>query len=753
MERYESLGVVGEGSYGLVLRCRHRESGQLVAVKKFIETEEDLTVRKMALREIRMLKKLRHENLVSLLEVFRRKRRFYLVFELMDHTVLDELEERPGGLGNHTTRQHIFQVLRAVEFCHANNIVHRDVKPENVLVSRLGVVKLCDFGFARLLASPGKTYTDYVATRWYRAPELLVGDNKYGKAVDVWAVGCLFSEMLSGDPLFPGQSDIDQLFQIIKVLGKLSPRHQQLAARNPMLRGLKRGALSGAPGPPPPSSTPVTVPVAVPPPACGPAGDEGARSLATLFPSWPRLALDAVALCLRLDPVHRPPAEQLLRHPYFTHDRFPDRFVPELRAKVQQEYSSNPLLRRLHGSGTSLTSARSTGHDGHHAAEDPGKGALTTTQLRRAPSLQHHPQHQHHHAQQEQEHPAAVPDAAPSRWRRSEQASTPVDVPMEDLAPVPRIRAEPAATAEDALSLLEQHVPELEESEQSHHAETLEPPLRVRSPDQTELSQPQPFQTPSPRRQHNLLSQDAYQPRPDQGPHQQPMHQDAEQQTLEPVANAPWLQLQVSGEPQLLSINNLSFNPSSQMHMNALRSEALKRSPLPGGPMVPTAVPPARLPGRHGGPAAGAAAGVGQTHHGPGHGHGAPSNAPLGPVVGAPRQLLMARRLDRLERASILEPDHGVHAVHGGGRWKPPALTGGRPEDDFCLPNVPGASGSPSKGRRKPNAAPSLAGQHGGNGVGLRATLREDHSLSPRGSHSRSPSVTSKAAANNLPFV
>ncbi|KAJ1522135.1 hypothetical protein ONE63_002446 [Megalurothrips usitatus] len=690
MERYESLGVVGEGSYGLVLRCRHRESGQMVAVKKFIETEEDLTVRKMALREIRMLKKLRHENLVSLLEVFRRKRRFYLVFELMDHTVLDELEERPGGLGSHTSRQHIFQVLRAVEFCHANNIVHRDVKPENVLVSRLGVVKLCDFGFARLLASPGKTYTDYVATRWYRAPELLVGDNKYGKAVDVWAVGCLFSEMLSGDPLFPGQSDIDQLFQITKVLGKLSPRHQQLAARNPMLRGLKRGALGGGPAQ---AAGPGAAPAAGAVPPTQPPVDEGARSLAQLFPSWPRLALDAVALCLRLDPAHRPPAEQLLRHPYFTHDRFPDRFVPELRAKVQQEYSSNPLLRRLHGSGTSITSARSTGHDGH---EDHSKGALTTTQLRRAPSLQQQQQQQQHqlhaapHPQHHQHHQDPEQQAAAMRWRRSEQAATPVDVPMEEA----RLRADAAApaatTAEDAISLLEQNAHEDDEQQQSPEQTHPVEPLQLSLSDQGDQIVPQPFQTPSPRRQHNLLSQDAYQP--EQLPQQplQPLHMQQDVADTSPSEGpaAPWLQLQVSGEPQLLhpTINNLSFNPSSQMHVNALRSEPLKRSPLPGGG-GPVAVPPSRLPGRHAGTVPG----------------GAPAAAPpLGPVVGAPRQLLMARRL---ERSTLMEPEaashvaHGNHGGGGGGRWKPPpagagpgvrAAAGPGPEDDFCLPNVPG---------------------------------------------------------------
>lgn len=99
-------------------------------------------------------------------------------------------------------------------------IIHRDVKPENLLISDQGVLKLCDFGFARTTSKPGAKYTDYVATRWYRAPELLVGDTQYGPSVDIWAVGCMFAEILNGQPLFPGESDIDQLYQMMKCFGK-----------------------------------------------------------------------------------------------------------------------------------------------------------------------------------------------------------------------------------------------------------------------------------------------------------------------------------------------------------------------------------------------------------------------------------------------------------------------------------------------------------------------------------------------------
>uniref|UniRef100_A0A1I8HN14 cyclin-dependent kinase n=1 Tax=Macrostomum lignano TaxID=282301 RepID=A0A1I8HN14_9PLAT len=167
MDKYEKLGKIGEGAYGVVFKCRQRFTGELVAIKKFTESEEDPLIHKIAMREIRMLKQLKHDNLVNLLEVFKRKKRLHLC-------------------------------------------IHRDVKPENILVTRDTKVKLCDFGFARLLTGPGDEYTDYVATRWYRAPELLVGDTQYGPPVDVWAIGCVFAEMLKGIPLWPGRSDLDQ---------------------------------------------------------------------------------------------------------------------------------------------------------------------------------------------------------------------------------------------------------------------------------------------------------------------------------------------------------------------------------------------------------------------------------------------------------------------------------------------------------------------------------------------------------------
>ncbi|KAK2498886.1 hypothetical protein MC885_008545 [Smutsia gigantea] len=239
MEKYEKLAKIGEGSYGVVFKCRNKTSGQVVAIKKFVESEDDPVVKKIALREIRMLKQLKHPNLVNLIEVFKRKRKMHLVFEYCDHTLLNELERNPNGVADGVIKSVLWQTLQALNFCHKHNCIHRDVKPENILITKQGIIKICDFGFARILI-PGDAYTDYVATRWYRAPELLVGDTQYGSSVDVWATGCVFAELLTGQPLWPGKSDVDQLYLIIRTLGmrKLIPRHQSIFKSNQFFHGI-----------------------------------------------------------------------------------------------------------------------------------------------------------------------------------------------------------------------------------------------------------------------------------------------------------------------------------------------------------------------------------------------------------------------------------------------------------------------------------------------------------------------------------
>ncbi|XP_042169990.1 cyclin-dependent kinase-like 2 [Oncorhynchus tshawytscha] len=222
------------------------------------------------------------------------------------------------GLGDYSRlRRYVYQILRAISFCHQHNIIHRDIKPENILVSQGGVVKLCDFGFARTMAAPGENYTDYVATRWYRAPELLVGDTKYGKAVDVWAAGCLFVEMLTGEPLFPGDSDIDQLYHIIRCFGNLTPPHQELFYKNPVFSGVSLPEVTET------------------------------EPLQQRYPKLSTTARDLTQRCLQMDPDRRSQCSDLLQHQLFTNDGFHLRFVQELNAKIQKDQKENSPLPKM----------------------------------------------------------------------------------------------------------------------------------------------------------------------------------------------------------------------------------------------------------------------------------------------------------------------------------------------------------------------------------------------------------------------
>ncbi|XP_072437354.1 cyclin-dependent kinase-like 4 isoform X1 [Chiloscyllium punctatum] len=289
MEKYEKLAKIGEGSYSVVFKSRNKDTGQIVAIKKFMESEDNPFIKKVAVREIHILKQLKHNNLVNLIEVFRRKRKLHLVLEYCDHTVLNELERYPRGLPETMVKNIMWQMLQAINFCHKRNCIHRDVKPENILITRQGVVKLCDFGFARILTGPGDDYTDYVATRWYRAPELLVGDTKYEAAVDIWAVGTVFAELVSGQALWPGKSDVDQIYLIIRTLGKLIPRHEHIFRNNQFFQGVN------LPEPDP----------------------EDMEPLEDKFPNLNPHALTFMKSCLKMDPDDRCSCEDLFENPYF----------------------------------------------------------------------------------------------------------------------------------------------------------------------------------------------------------------------------------------------------------------------------------------------------------------------------------------------------------------------------------------------------------------------------------------------------
>ena len=225
--KYEVIGIVGEGAYGIVYKCRNKENGEFVAIKKFKETEDDI-VKKTMSRELRALQSLKHENIVEYKEAFKRKGNLYLVFEYVEKNLLEILQEYPKGLDPNLIKNLIFQLCYVIKYLHSLNVVHRDIKPENLLIDSKFKLKLCDFGFARNIKVNKENLTDYVATRWYRAPELLTGESLYGTEVDFWAIGCIMGELTDGDPLFPGENELDQVKVIQKVIGTLTEEQKEL---------------------------------------------------------------------------------------------------------------------------------------------------------------------------------------------------------------------------------------------------------------------------------------------------------------------------------------------------------------------------------------------------------------------------------------------------------------------------------------------------------------------------------------------
>lgn len=236
--KYEVFGIVGEGAYGVVYKCRNKETNEFVAIKKFKETEDDI-VKKSMLRELKVLKILKHENIVEFKEAFKRKGNLYLVFEYVEKTLLELLQQKPKGLDPDLIRNIIFQLCKAIKHLHDQNIIHRDIKPENLLMDPNNKLKLCDFGFARSINKKREQLTDYVATRWYRSPELLLGNGYYGPEMDYWAIGCIMGELADGEPLFPGEDEVDQIICIMKILGRLPDEQIQAFNKTQRFNGVK----------------------------------------------------------------------------------------------------------------------------------------------------------------------------------------------------------------------------------------------------------------------------------------------------------------------------------------------------------------------------------------------------------------------------------------------------------------------------------------------------------------------------------
>jgi len=226
-KHYKVLEPIGQGAYGVVCSAKDEAEGETVAIKKIEDAFGHLTFAKRTLRELRMLRHLRHENLIDVRHVFlpgvmSTFEDIYVVSELME-TDLASILKSAQEISDDHCRFFLYQILRGMKFVHSADVIHRDLKPRNLLVNSNCDLKICDYGLARVKFQDPLfqtcAMTEYVCTRWYRAPEVLCSWTDYGKAIDMWSIGCIFAEMLRRKPLFPGRNTQQQLQLTISTLG------------------------------------------------------------------------------------------------------------------------------------------------------------------------------------------------------------------------------------------------------------------------------------------------------------------------------------------------------------------------------------------------------------------------------------------------------------------------------------------------------------------------------------------------------
>ena len=288
---FEKLQRCGAGTYGTVYKARDKETGEIVALKK-LRMSNDISKEGFpitSIREIKILKSINHVNIVRLKDVVvgSKPDSIFLAFEYCDHDLASLMDHMKRPFSESELKCLLLQLLRSVAHLHARFVLHRDLKLSNLLMTKGGVLKLADFGLARLFGYPLQTYTPKVVTLWYRAPEILLGVEKYHAAADCWAVGCIFGELLRHRPLLPGATELEQIEKIYALLGapndKIWPEYSKL----PMVASLPF------------------------------ASKYKYNGLSSEFPSLSAAGMHLLKGLLCYDPAKRLTAQQALDHPYF----------------------------------------------------------------------------------------------------------------------------------------------------------------------------------------------------------------------------------------------------------------------------------------------------------------------------------------------------------------------------------------------------------------------------------------------------
>jgi serine/threonine protein kinase len=291
--KYSKLEKLGEGVYGVVYKAKHKTTGEIVALKKVKLDREDEGVPSTSIREISLLHELKHPNVVNLIEALLEDERLTLVFEYVDMDMYAYMRnlhksDRHSLLTPNHVKSYMYQLLSGLSFCHRNSVLHRDLKPQNILINRAGIIKIADFGLARSYAVPTPAYTHEVVTLWYRSPEILLGGKVYSTPVDIWSMGCIMAELATFSPLFAGDSEIHQIFSIFKILGTPTEKTWPGVSAYPDFK----------------TSFPKWNPKAL---------QEAKPKLGVLGP----LGLDLLSKMLRYNPAERISAKEAVRHEYF----------------------------------------------------------------------------------------------------------------------------------------------------------------------------------------------------------------------------------------------------------------------------------------------------------------------------------------------------------------------------------------------------------------------------------------------------
>lgn len=222
-DKFEYIKQIGHGAYGVVCSAYDHEAKIKIAIKKVPKAFEDLIDAKRIVREIKLLKFFDHENIIKILDVAKPPARtgfddIYIITELMETDMHRVIYSRQDLTDDHL-QYFMHQLLKGCYYMHSSNIIHRDLKPSNLLLNKNCMLKICDFGLARGYEDSTSTLTEYVVTRWYRAPEVILNASHYTNALDVWSIGCIFAELLGRAPLFPGDDYLDQIKRTIGILG------------------------------------------------------------------------------------------------------------------------------------------------------------------------------------------------------------------------------------------------------------------------------------------------------------------------------------------------------------------------------------------------------------------------------------------------------------------------------------------------------------------------------------------------------